>query len=276
LGDKDHAFLGPEHQSSVLHLFSMKVAELRNSLRLLAPAAHPARPLADKDKGDGFATGFVELDGALGAGGIPRGTLTEISGGHSSGKTTLAFSLLAQLTRYGKNLAAFIDGQGHFYPPMAAAQGVELSHLLLVRLHNVNDLQLHATRAADILIRSRHFPLVIVDLPPQHHFAHKRCLRLCAAVQATGGSIVILTHHSQRVEKAGLRLRAQSTNTRNSQRELTLFIQKGGQKGGHSLQSQVQLKLSPLRIDHAPPLPAAPAVQRITPGTPPLRAGGAS
>jgi protein ImuA len=74
--------------------------------------------------------GLASVDEVL-AGGFPRGVLSELRGGPSSGKTAVALSLVAAL--HGDELAAFVDGTGELYPPAAAALGVDLGRLLLVR-----------------------------------------------------------------------------------------------------------------------------------------------
>jgi len=74
--------------------------------------------------------GVAAVDEAL-AGGFPRGVLSELRGGPSSGKTAVALSLVAALRE--DELAAFVDGTGELYPPAAAALGVDLGRLLMVR-----------------------------------------------------------------------------------------------------------------------------------------------
>src|SRR5512140_3388636 len=111
--------------------------------------------------------GLASVDEAL-AGGFPRGVLSELRGGPSSGKTAVALSLVAGL---GKDeLAAFVDGTGELYPPAAAAFGVDLGRLLLVR--TVGDAQARSRPrvapglwAAEALLSSGAFAAVIVDVP---------------------------------------------------------------------------------------------------------------
>jgi protein ImuA len=75
--------------------------------------------------------GLPAVDAALPAGGFPRGALSELRGGPSSGKTAVALALVASLP--SDELAAFVDGTGELYPPAAAALGVDLGRLLIVR-----------------------------------------------------------------------------------------------------------------------------------------------
>lgn len=80
---------------------------------------------------DLFPTGIAQLDALL-EGGIPRGGVTEISGEPSTGKTTLALALLAEVTSRG-SACAWVDVQDTLNPESAAACGVLLPQLLWIR-----------------------------------------------------------------------------------------------------------------------------------------------
>ncbi|MGZ3497695.1 MAG: hypothetical protein ACXWNK_18305 [Vulcanimicrobiaceae bacterium] len=103
-------------------------------------------------------SGFEELDRALG-GGFPRGAIGTLEGTVSSGRTAIAAGLLTGATARG--LAAVVD-DGSFYPPGLAAAGVRLERLLVAPAGNA----LGVARAADILLRSRAFDVVIVPAAP--------------------------------------------------------------------------------------------------------------
>src|SRR5512133_1016481 len=77
------------------------------------------------------ACGIAAVDATLPGGGFARGALAELSGGPASGKTAVALALVAQLG--AEELFAWVDGRGELYPPAAAARGVDLSRLLVVR-----------------------------------------------------------------------------------------------------------------------------------------------
>lgn len=79
----------------------------------------------------GVASGLAAIDAALPGGGFPRGALSELGGGPASGKTAAALSLLAAVGP--EELVAWVDGRGELYPPAAAARGVDLGRLLVVR-----------------------------------------------------------------------------------------------------------------------------------------------
>lgn len=99
-------------------------------------------------------TGFQALDAALG-GGFVRGTIAVLDGEGSSGRMAVAARLLATAAPSG--LAAVVD-DGTLYPPGLAAAGVCLERLLVMPARD----QLGAVRAADILLRSHAFTVVVM------------------------------------------------------------------------------------------------------------------
>ena len=92
--------------------------------------------------------------------GLPEGTITEISGARSSGRTTLLQAGLAAATAAGE-LCAVIDGSDAFDPSSATTAGVRLDRLLWVQCrHNVRD----TLKAADLILHGGGFRLVVLDL----------------------------------------------------------------------------------------------------------------
>ena len=92
--------------------------------------------------------------------GCPRGRITEISGPVSSGRTTMMHAVLAEAHKLGE-VCAVVDAADSFYPESAAAAGVQLDRLLLVRCRgNVE----YSFRAADLLIHGGGFGVVVLDL----------------------------------------------------------------------------------------------------------------
>jgi len=82
-------------------------------------------------------SGIAELDAVLG-GGFPRGSLVELCGPSSSGRTSLAFSLLAQATER-QEACAFVDVSDSLDPISLAAAGVDLPRLLWIRCGETGD-----------------------------------------------------------------------------------------------------------------------------------------
>ena len=103
-------------------------------------------------------TGAIALDIALGAGGIPRGRITEIYGPESSGKTTLSQHIIAEAQRLG-GTAAFIDAEHAFDPIYAAACGVNIDELLVSQ----PDTGEQALEICETLIRSGAIDVVVID-----------------------------------------------------------------------------------------------------------------
>jgi recombination protein RecA len=98
------------------------------------------------------------LDVALGIGGIPYGRVTEIYGPESSGKTTLALSIIAECQKQG-GTCAFIDAEHALDPVYAKAIGVDTDNLLLSQ----PDTGEQALEIAESLIRSGAINLIVVD-----------------------------------------------------------------------------------------------------------------
>jgi recombination protein RecA len=104
-------------------------AQLEASLSDRAPGAFTLRTRLAPEL---YLSGIPELDNLLG-GGIPRGGITEITGSATTGRTSLALSLLAQLTRKG-GACAWVDVQDALDPETAAAHGICLERLLWLRV----------------------------------------------------------------------------------------------------------------------------------------------
>jgi len=102
-------------------------------------------------------TGIPALDARLG-GGFPYGRLSEICGAPSSGRTSLALSLLAETLGRGV-LAAWIDLADAFDPASAVAAGSDLERLLWVRARSEDE----ALRSCERLLQTEGFELVILD-----------------------------------------------------------------------------------------------------------------
>lgn len=105
-----------------------------------------------------ISTGAMSLDLALGVGGVPRGRVIEIYGPESSGKTTLALSIIAQAQKSGGS-AAIIDAEHALDPNYAKALGVNTDELLVSQ----PDTGEQALEIAEMLIRSGALDVVVID-----------------------------------------------------------------------------------------------------------------
>ena len=107
---------------------------------------------------DAISTGALNLDIALGIGGIPRGRIIEIYGPESSGKTTLALHAVAEAQKTGGE-AAFIDAEHALDPAYAKKIGVDIDNLIVSQ----PDTGEQALEIAEALIRSGAIDIVVVD-----------------------------------------------------------------------------------------------------------------
>lgn len=107
---------------------------------------------------DCIPTGSMTLDMALGIGGVPRGRIVEVYGPESSGKTTVALSIIAQAQKLGGE-AAFIDVEHALDPVYAQALGVNIDELLVSQ----PDSGEQALEIAEALIRSGAIDVIVLD-----------------------------------------------------------------------------------------------------------------
>jgi recombination protein RecA len=116
--------------------------------------------LGDKptEKIPAIPTGALNLDLALGVGGVPRGRIVEIYGSEASGKTTLTLHLIAEVQKQG-GIAAFIDAEHALDPEYAKNIGVDVDNLLVSQ----PDTGEIALDIAETLVRSGAVDLIVVD-----------------------------------------------------------------------------------------------------------------
>ncbi len=111
-----------------------------------------------------ISTGSIALDAALGIGGIPRGRIIEIYGPESSGKTTLALHVVAEVQKNlnpngQPGLAAYIDAEHAMDVSYARRLGVNTDELLISQPDNGEQ----ALDIAEILVRSGAIDLIVID-----------------------------------------------------------------------------------------------------------------
>ena len=169
-------------------------------------------------------TGAMQLDVALGVGGIPRGRITEIYGPESSGKTTLALHVIAEAQHMG-GTAAFIDAEHALDPVYAKNLGVNTDELLISQ----PDTGEQALEIAETLVRSNAVDVIVIDsvaalvpraeldgdmgdsLPGLQARLMSQALRkLTAAIARSGGSVIFI---NQIREKIGVMFGSPETTT---------------------------------------------------------------
>ena len=104
------------------------------------------------------STGSLSLDFALGIGGIPKGRITEIYGPESSGKTTIALHVIAEVQKQGGE-AAFIDAEHALDPVYAKKLGVDINKLLVSQ----PDCGEQALEIAETLVNSGAIDIIVID-----------------------------------------------------------------------------------------------------------------
>lgn len=103
-------------------------------------------------------TGSLGLDIALGVGGVPKGRIVEIYGPESSGKTTVALHMVAEVQKRG-GIAGFIDAEHALDPVYAKNIGVDIDNLYISQ----PDCGEQALEIAETMVRSGAVDIVIVD-----------------------------------------------------------------------------------------------------------------
>lgn len=173
-----------------------------------------------------FSTGIAEVDAMLG-GGIPRGSITEVSGAASTGKTSFALSTLASITRLG-NACAWVDVNDCLSPESAAAAGIELPRLLWLRMSAERRQKLtekpwsrleQALRATDLLLQTGGFAAIVLDMSdvlPQHamRIPLATWYRLRLAAEHARSALLFLTQSACASSCAALALRCEPVATK--------------------------------------------------------------
>lgn len=103
-------------------------------------------------------TGSLALDMALGVGGVPRGRIVEVYGPESSGKTTIALSIIAEAQK-NEGAAAFVDAEHALDPAYAAKLGVKTDDLVVSQ----PDTGEQALEITEALVRSNALDVIVVD-----------------------------------------------------------------------------------------------------------------
>ena len=174
-----------------------------------APTPSPDHRSAPDPTTEAVSTGFPTLDALLGTGGLPRRAGATLRGDASSGKTTLALRSVAEAQAVG-GIVAWLDGSRTFDPLEAAARGVDLRWLVVLRPAEVGE----GLRLAGALVSGRAVDLLVLDLPPHLACANEALLRrLAAHARRIGVQLLVLEPldlaaplHGALAEAAGVRL----------------------------------------------------------------------
>ena len=162
---------------------------------------------------EAIPTGSLSLDIALGVGGIPRGRIVEIYGPESSGKTTVALHMVAEVQKRG-GIAGFIDAEHALDPVYAKNIGVDIDNLYISQ----PDSGEQALEITETMVRSGAVDIIIVDsvaaLVPkaeidgdmgdshvglQARMMSQACRKLTAAISRTNCVVVFINQPREKV-----------------------------------------------------------------------------
>ncbi len=167
MGSKNRGIRTPSMTQPVLRLVGRDEADKQRALEAALAQIDRAfgkgsvMKLGDKGKIveiESVSTGSLGLDMALGIGGLPKGRIVEIYGPESSGKTTLALHVVAEVQKAG-GTAAFIDAEHALDPSYAHKLGVNLDDLLVSQ----PDTGEQALEITDTLVRSGAVDVIVID-----------------------------------------------------------------------------------------------------------------
>jgi recombination protein RecA len=151
------------------------------------------------------------------------GRMVELSSDASSATLTAATSLVLQCQRLGVPATWILGGTSSFYPPDVAASGVDLASLVVVRAGST----IKAARAADHLLRSGGFALVILDIVEDPVLRMNVQSRLSGLAHAHRSAVVCLTRKKTEAPSIGslISLRGDTTVTRTGFDEFTWDVE---------------------------------------------------
>ena len=186
-------------------------------------------------------TGCLSLDIALGVGGVPKGRIVEIYGPESSGKTTVALHMVAEVQKRG-GIAGFIDAEHALDPVYAKNIGVDIDNLYISQPDNGEQ----ALEITETMVRSGAVDIVIVD--------SVAALRKLTAVISKSNCVVIFINQLR--EKVGVMFGNPETTTggralkfyasvRMDVRRVETLKQGGEMVGNHTRVKVVKNKVAP-------------------------------
>lgn len=152
-----------------------------------------------------------------------RGRLVELSARGAAATLTAAIEVVAEAQTQGEPVAWLTLAQSSFYPPDAAESGIDLAALVIVRAPDATTL----ARAAERLLRSGAFGLIVLDLGAQAELSMQIQGRLVTLAQTHDAAIVCVTEKSNDAGSLGslVSLRAEALrSTRMEHGELTVTL----------------------------------------------------
>jgi recombination protein RecA len=211
-----------------------------------------------------ISTGNLDLDLALGVGGVPRGRLTEVYGPDGAGKTTLALSVIAQAQQAG-GVACFIDTEHALDLAWAETVGVDLERLVLCRPEDGEQ----ALEVAGVLVGSGSLDVLVIDsiaaLVPKVELAGQvgerhagvqanllsQALRmLCGPIARTATAVVVTNQLRQRAGHPGMPVYTSGGRALGYYASVRLDLRPLGQlrNGGEVVGSRVRVQVTKNKV----------------------------
>ena len=152
--------------------------------------------LHEKRPAEVIPTGLCEVDSFIG-GGLPRGSITEVFGPASSGRTSFMLSALAHATER-QEVCALVDTNNAFDPKSASQAEINFERLLWIRCANHLE---HAFKSTDLLLQGGGFGLVLLDLGDVPATSAKRVIsswwyRFRRTLEATPTALLVIAEES--------------------------------------------------------------------------------
>ncbi len=188
------------------------------------------------------SSGIPSLDAAIG--GLPRGSIVEICGAPSSGRTSLVLTILATMSQ-NDEVCALVDGMDAFDPESGEAAGIDMRRLLWIRCHNIDQV----LRSTDLLLQGGGFGIVALDLSdlPQkalHAVPLATWFRFQRTIENTPTILLLLGRESAAKSAATLVLR--------THRKKAAWKYSSNNTPSHGLLlAHAQLEIEVLRIRHS-------------------------
>jgi RecA/RadA recombinase len=132
---------------------------------------------------------------------LPRGRVSELAGGRSTGRTALACAIAAGATKAGE-IVGWIDPEDALDPDAAAAAGLVLDRTLWVRPRRLDE----AVRAADLLLAAGGFGLVVLDVAETPPDARTHWIRLARTAERSRTALLVVSKRRQTQASAALML----------------------------------------------------------------------
>ena len=148
------------------------------------------------------------------------GRLAELSGGPTTAALTLTFQLVAEAQKLGEPVAWIGDRSSSFFPPDAAAAGIDLDTLVVIWVPG----RQMAPRAADLLLRSGGFGLMVLDLGRSSDVPMAMQTRLAGLARKHQSALLCLTEKSSDVPSLGSLVSLRVEAVRNNKAEENRFI----------------------------------------------------